>query len=67
MKSYIIIHILTKDDNMTGDLIDRQDYEKRKQKSPFDISTILNNHGYNMQKKRESRKQLFSNRYSYKR
>ena len=36
---------------MIGDLIDRQDYEKRKLKNLLDISTILNNYGYNMQEK----------------
>ena len=42
---------IDKDDNLTGNLIDRQDYNKRNLKSLKDISTILNNHGYNMQEK----------------
>ncbi len=38
-------------DNLTGKLYDREDFIQRDVKNILDISSILNNHGYNMQEK----------------
>ena len=50
---------IDENDNLTGKLYDRADFQQRKVKHILDIPSITNNHGYNMQEKGN-----FENHYS---